>query len=373
LTDIYPLVAAFSEGQMGLVKMGAFELTLKHATPSDSVDELNEVVGELEKKLMDESGNIKPIDVYIGVDREIFKGSFAVTTAAERQQALTGETWDLGSAASDSLGFYIAGGILAVLDVVSWCCFAYTLSNLPASATFYGITYEVYEFGGVALQGSNHISFESMTISKAWNATGIWFWTAIGLALIAAGLTGISTWYNYYNPDYTEIPNTMIDVRETDLGDKYIKYTAAKVYNDEDGRNADFNAYEGKEWVALYYTKDATAGSCLTPKFVYSDTSSTIARRHQGISMFGETDAFNLNSHVYSKNAPGVYVTMRYSTTEKAAADMPNVVGSMFATGALYALTAFGGAGLGVGSTILVQNLKKKRKGKEAKENAETV
>ena len=113
----------------------------------------------------------------------------------------------------------------------------------------------------------------------------------------------------------------------------------------------------------VYYTKDATAGNCLTPKFVYSDNDSTIARRHQGISMFGETEAFNLNSHVYSKNAPGVYVTMRYSTTEKAAADMPSVVGSMVATGALYTLTAIGGAGLGVGGTVLVQKaIKKKEK-----------
>jgi hypothetical protein len=193
----------------------------------------------------------------------------------------------------------------------------------------------------------------------------------VGLVVAAAGIAGISVWYGYYNPDYTPIPDNMIDVRETDIGDKYIKYTAAKVYNDEDGRNADLNAYEGKEWIALYYTKDATAGSCLTPKFVYKDNDSTIARRHQGISMFGETEAFNLNSHVYSKNAPGVYVTIRYSTTEKAAADMPSVVGSMFATGALYTLTAIGGAGLGVGGTILVQKARKKKETTEPETSTE--
>jgi hypothetical protein len=123
--------------------------------------------------------------------------------------------------------------------------------------------------------------------------------------------------------------------------------------------NADFNAYEGKEWIALYYTKDATAGKCLTPKFVYSENSSAIARRHQGISMFGETEAFNPNSHVYDGDAHSVYVTVRYSTTKKAAADLPTVVGSMLG-GAFYALVALGGAGLGVGGTLLVQNVKKK-------------
>ena len=76
--------------------------------------------------------------------------------------------------------------------------------------------------------------------------------------------------------------------------------------------------------------------------------------------MFGETDAFNLNSHVYDGDAPGVYVTMRYSTTKKAAADVPSVVGSMFG-GAFYALTTLAGAGLGVGGTLLFQKAKKKK------------
>ena len=179
------------------------------------------------------------------------------------------------------------------------------------------------------------------------------------------GVAGISAWYGYFNPDYTVIPDTMIDVRETDVGDKYIKYSAAKVYGDKDGRNADLNAYQGKEWIALYYTKDATAGKCLTPNFVYSDNNSTIARRHQGISMFGETKAFNLNSHVFNDDAPGVYVTIRYSTAKKAAADLPDVVGSML-DGALYALAAVGGMAVGAGATVLFQKTKKK---KETAEN----
>ena len=180
----------------------------------------------------------------------------------------------------------------------------------------------------------------------------------LALALVILGSYGISTWYNYYNPDYTEIPNTMIDIRETTLGDRYVKYTAAKVFGEKD-KNADFNAYQGKEWIALYYTKDATAGSCLTPNFVFKTNDATIARRHQGIAMFGETKAFNLNSHVYSSDAQGAYVTVRYSNTKKSAADIPTVVGSMFA-GAMYLVTALVGATAGVGATLWLQKAKKK-------------
>jgi hypothetical protein len=188
-----------------------------------------------------------------------------------------------------------------------------------------------------------------------------------GLMLASMGVVGITVWYGYYNPNYTPIPDTMVDVRESDLGDRYIKYNVAKVYNDKDGRNADLNAYEGKEWNALYYTKDANAGKCLTPNFVYSDNNSTIARRHQGISMFGESAAFDLNSHAFSKNAPGVYVTIRYSTAKKAAADLPDVVGSMFG-GAFYLLAAVGGAAVGAGATVLIQKGMKKKKPVKAAE-----
>ena len=45
---------------------------------------------------------------------------------------------------------------------------------------------------------------------------------------------------------------------------------------------------------------------------------------------------------------------------EKAAADIPDVVGSML-DGAFYALAALGGIGVGVGATILAQKVKKKK------------
>ena len=356
--DLYPIVAAFTTGQKALIQMGQLETVLKYNAPSKPIAELYAVLDEMEVELKGEDGNIVPIDVYLGVDRSIFRGTFAMTDAAERQQALTGKTWDMSDATLFSKEIKTTMIVLASVDAAALL-----------GATGIAI---VGKIKGAALatakQGNSFMALvnarnASVGFAKTWMpvAKGLLV-SAVAIALVVAGIAGISTWYNYYNPDYTEIPNTMIDVRETDLGDKYIKYTAAKVY--EDGKlsekNADFNAYEGKEWNALYYTKDASAGNCLTPKFVYSESNSTVARRHQGISMFGETEAFNLNSHVYSKDAPGVYVTIRYSTTKKAAADVPTVVGSMFTTGALYAVTLLAGAGIGTGAVFLTQKATKK-------------
>ena len=358
--DLYPVVAAFTMGQKALIQMGQLETVLKYNAPSKPIAELHAVLDEMEAELKGEDGNIVPIDVYLGVDRSIFCGTFAMTDAAERQQALTGRAWDTSDTTLLPQEIKTTLVVLAAVDAAA----------LLGAA---GIAI-VGKIKGAALstaaQGDSFMALvnarnASVGFTKTWMpvAKGLLV-SAVAIALIMAGIAGISAWYNYYNPDYTEIPNVMIDVRETDLGDQYVKYTAAKVF--EDGglseKNADFNAYEGKEWNALYYTKDANAGNCLTPNFVFSDSSSAVTRRHQGVSMFGETNAFNLNSHVFNKDAKGAYLTVRYSATKKAAANVPAVVGSMFSEGALYMVTALGGAIVGVGGTLLLQKAAKAKK-----------
>ena len=374
--DLCPIIGAFTEGQLALADTGVLTTVLQYHSPK-SFDELYELLDETEKELKDENGNLRIIDVYLGVDRSIFKGNFAFTTAAERQQALTGTEWNANyywtSGASNEalpetlLNTMVISGVVSSIGPQVIGKIAFKL------AAYFGMGGN----GGAVLTpfGTVMGRIGTFLIGNTYtHVIGVMkYLFPLGLSIMAAaaGVVGISVWYGYYNPDYTPIPDNMIDVRETDIGDKYIKYTAAKVYNDEEGRNADLNAYQGKEWNALYYTKDATAGNCLTPKFVYKDNDSTIARRHQGISMFGESEAFNLNSHVFNSDAPGVFVTIRYSTTEKAAAKMPSVVGSMVATGALYTLTAIGGAGLGVGGTLLVQKARKKKETTEPETSTE--
>ena len=364
IQDFYPVVAAMSEGQLALSSIGMFTTVLQYSAPTKLIEELYEILEENEKEFTDEDGNIKQFNVYMGVDRSIFDGNFAFTNAAERQQALTGKEWTadyyLSKKANDQVPYpavkaLISSGIIVGLSPSVMTYFLDT--GWDAAAAISEEALRAYQ-----MKWGKLISFITGGAENTGFGYKLLFAAGIGLLVAALGVIGVSIWYGYYNPDYTPIPDTLIDVRETDLGDQYIKYTAAKVF--EKGnlseKNADFNAYEAKEWNALYYTKDATAGKSLTPNFVYKDNDATIARRHQGICMFGESEAFNLNSHVFSKNAPGVYVTMRYSTTKKAAADLPDVIGSML-DGALYAVVAIGGAAIGVGTTVLVQKAKKKK------------
>jgi hypothetical protein len=374
IKDLYPVAAALSDGQMALTEMGVFTTVLQYNSPSASIEELYAVVEENEKTFTDENGNIEVFDVYLGVDRSIFEGNFAFTNAAERNQAVTGEVWNL----SDYLSSEEANAAVPTELVTKMMISGAALALGPSVTSKLAIEM-IYWFGATQNKLTGHIAFNwfgdtfgpaILKYSKFMIGNGHYFTggvskfltpIGVGLLVAAVGITVISVFYGYYNPDYTPIPDNIIDIRETDIGDRYIKYTAAKVYNDPDGRNADFNAYQGKEWNALYYTKDASAGKCLTPKFVYSENSSAVARRHQAISMFGESEAFNVNSHVFYGSAPAVYVTIRYSTAKKAAADVPTVVGSMFSDGALYTLTALGGAAVGVGATFAIGALKKKK------------
>ena len=357
--DLYPIVAALTPGQKALVGMGQLETVLKYNTPSKPIDELTQALTEMEEMMKEENGGVLPTyDVYTGVDREIFKGDFAMTTAAERQQALTGETWGWGNAASRGLGVKI--GYIAASVVDAALLGVFTGLAIKTSILKAGVNEIIPDAVLGLIDGEDRL----LAFTSKWGGLQTaCMWGSIALTLIILGTYGITTLYNYYHRDYLTIPNALIDVKETDLGDKYVKYSAAKVFNGEDDeQNADFNAYQGKEWNALYYTKDANAGNCLTPNLVYRENNNTVSKRHQGVSMFGENNAYNLNSHVYNKNAVGIYLSVRYSTTKKAAEDMPAVVGSIVSQGAYYVLTGVGGIALGAGAMAIVQNLKKKKK-----------
>ena len=374
IKDLYPIAAAFTAGQKALIEMGQLETVLKYNSPSKPIEELTKMLDDMEAEMKNEDGTLKIFDVYAGVDREIFKGNFAMTTAAERQQALTGETWDFGDAASRSVGMTVGYIISGIVDVAmaSVAIKGLVLKAAVASAAKAVKTASSLKLLATASLNKSAATKALETFALKWGGVQTPFLVpAIAFTLILVGGYGIATWYNYYNPDYLEIPNTLIDVKETDLGDKYVKYSVAKVINAKWGQeNADFNAYEGKEWIALYYTKDATAGKCLTPNFVVKESDDTISRRHQGISMFGENVAFNLNSHVYDSDAKSIYVTIRYSTAKKAAADMPTVVGSIFSDGSFYVITALGGALVGAGAVLAIGSIRKKKKNEDGESDA---
>ena len=365
--DLYPFAAALTDGQKELLEMGQLSLIIQYGAASKPIEDLYDSVEAIEEELKDASGVVQPISVYAGVDRSIFKGTFAMTNEAERQQALTGKTWDDASVREAAMPLYITSIVMAGAGtIMAGVALGLAIKQLTleiAAAAAEKAWLDISAFGSLAeyefaQQAAN-------AFATKWGGTiKVLGGAALALVLIALGVSLFANLYNYYNPQYLEIPNNIVDVRATDLGDKYIKYTAAKVFEGKKGQeNADLNAYVGLEWNALYYTKDVNAGNCLTPNFVYRENNNAVSKRHQGVSMFGDTNAYNLNSHVYNGSAVGVYLTVRYSTTKKAAEDMPTVVGSMVG-GAYFAITGVAGVGVGAGGMALITYFQNKKKNK---------
>ena len=368
--DLYPLVAAMTEGQTALCELGFVNVVLQYGNPSKSIEELTAMLDEGEKEFTDENGNVKTFSVYLGVDRSIFEGDYAYTTAANRQEAMTGHTAKFEEAVAEAFPAIALVSTLATgvgLIALEGAVYVTTGNILPA---LFGIFYKAKIMAVANFLEKSTWTMAKFFYGKIGGVKLIKITSCLGAGLIALAIAGVMfhDMYGYYNPNYLPVPNAMVDVRETDAGDKYIKYTAAKVVDDGKltEKNADFNAYVGKEWNALYYTKDSNAGNCLLANFSFSDSNNTVARRYQGVSMFGETKAFNLNSHVYNHRAKGSYLTIRYSTTQKSDVEgIPTVVGSMIGASAVYALTALGGAGVGVAAMALIDTSKTKKSGKK--------
>ena len=83
-SDIYPLVAALNEGQQALTELAQYYGVVRYSMSDYPEEIINEELDTLE-----ETYGEKPFNVYSGVDRGIFNGTFAFTNEAYRANAYT--------------------------------------------------------------------------------------------------------------------------------------------------------------------------------------------------------------------------------------------------------------------------------------------
>ena len=83
-TSIYPLAAALNEGQIAMTKVYHYYDVVRYSMSDSPEEVLDQEISELEKTYKDE-----PLNVFLGVDRDIYDQTFALTTAAYRADAYT--------------------------------------------------------------------------------------------------------------------------------------------------------------------------------------------------------------------------------------------------------------------------------------------
>ena len=466
-SDIYPLAAALNEGQQALTELMQYYDVVRYSMSDYPEEIINEELDTLE-----ETYSEKPFNVYGGVDRGIFNGTFAFTNEAYRANAYT-ETdyfeeffgigqilfttlnvsasiigaglirWAVIRQAKDLAAYNAAVVKSRVVELVArirsanlvdivgkrslasgdWAVQAtvgkqvftfknyeqfldgiiantnikvtsYTGSEIPRFADkYYAVTDALREksivLGRPEMRGIKKMiksvnesayytqtgqeTAERVTAEAAKQISGgtIAIYVIGGALIFYSALSIGLTVYSYYNPDYEDIPIAMVDVIDTENGDRFIRYDAVREAEEKSNGTyaaGDLNAFEGQRWNALYFTKSYEAGKpLLADEFTLSTSNNKPKDGHSPVHRFGEETCYDLNKYNFNDKSPSIYLSVKQSKNDKAAvSDVPNVVGAIFADGVWL---LFGGAGIlfGIGGTLGTQALlKKKRENNEA-------
>lgn len=464
---LYPLVSALNDGQRAMTQLAHYYDVVRYSVPVYAEDVIEQELCALEEKYAD-----NPFNIYTGVDRSLYTGTFALTTAAYRADAYTDSVSLMDSLFGPqakmtglSLGMQVVG-----LGLMGAAALHYHVADVPARTaaltqeisrlhTHYDTllgndTFTYYEYGLETQYTFNEYideCFEKLAASNRqiyWDMKDLKLseqsfiykhdylydvlyenptqtalssqeldvlhnvvsesvdnakeqlktngydvteakinWVAnnnvtlgvsltTGLLYVAGGIMTLAgaismgvTVYNYYHPEYADIPVALVDLIETDDGDRYIKYDAVlEAEAKQDGTYApgDLNAFAAQRWNALYFTKSYEAGQpLLADEFVISNSNNTPKSNYAPVHRFGEVVSYDLNKYNFNDDH-SIYLSVKQSKNQKAAvADVPEVVGSIFSNG-LWLLVGGVGALVGIGGTLITTAALKKKRGKEA-------
>jgi hypothetical protein len=187
----------------------------------------------------------------------------------------------------------------------------------------------------------------------------------VGLVMIGISIYNIVKIVNSYKVEYLDIPSNMVDCKATENGDRFIRYSVVESFYKDGGvtksRPGDTNGYNGKQWVALYYTKNYEAGKCMLAKYDLP-THETDFGKYAPIHGFGKNICYDLNKYSGKSDAEKVFLAFQNSNAKKAAeTEVPTIVGSLVNYGML-AISGVVGIGIGMGIMAIVNKKNNKKK-----------
>ena len=260
------------------------------------------------KRIEEITGGVPACYIWEGVNVELFHSSIGITDEAARKIAQTEFERELNNE-GDGLG--MAGlktaGLIAACGAVS----------LGVGL----ITY--YSFGALMLTcfSGTSLTAAASAISIAGTIFGA-VSLALGVAAIVVALVVAIIFFVIWiieihkenHPEYTEIPEFMYDYVEDEVGNnQFILYEGVKF---QDGRVADVNTWEGKEWHAMYVSHDKAAGAPIEADFTVRYGDGKIDEDFAGLSNFGYINAQNLNAFAFEDDVNGIFITYRQEKLE---------------------------------------------------------
>ncbi len=387
---LYPLVSVLSEGQRACLDFLSMYFIVSLGINGDEA--MQKAMDEMDFSYYEGKKN----SVYDGVDRSIFDGDVALTNEALRLQASTGSS-AVKSAADyisvTSLILYGAVGLSIIGMAAAWgTSIHFSNAAVPLQMEHDGLfkalgtaiemdmnaaEYETMQQTSSAVEAIDEKYCEvgrSLGNAKDWSryfriAGAIM--TCVTVALIIYSLW--NTWQDlqeYYNTEFTPIPSHMVNEATNDNDEKVYTYYDAVKCNRADagmvtdatkilGDYGDLNGDVGRQWVALYTTKDKAAGDPIVTQGlnVQYESSSIPKESSAALSMFGENVAQNLTNkqlgYTFADGRSGIYLF--YNVDENAFA------GSVFSNSSHILISVAAAAVIGIAAFFAGVEVKKKK------------
>ncbi|MBR6420381.1 MAG: hypothetical protein IKS42_08595 [Oscillospiraceae bacterium] len=408
-SELYPLLDAMTDSQRALMNyVPADHLFMIALTEGD--DAWKEAYDTNHR----EAFTLKPVSVYDGVNRAMFdtNGGTALTRTALNHQTATHEVYNgqIGETARQTAMRILGISALVSFGVGAGLSFASNRMSISYVKEQRGLFNDSIQLAegqsrGILAQEellgnaegfvddvaddsmeriskdlgyeagnpeSNYSTASNTKFGRILGTVGTVICIAAAIMMIAAGVLAILEFLDT-NVEYKRIPKYMVHGKElektaydTENKWQYTYYQCVKCNRVEFGLAiertlemsdcGDLNGDVGKEWVAVYFTKNKAAGDPILAKSLTVSRQSQTPLNHYALSYFGEETPANLSNpnYVFNTAAPAVYLYFRHN--ENAYTGTVTSTGTAILIGTLAAL-----AGGAVGYFALSRSGKKRK------------
>ena len=309
--DIYALISCLTPGQ---------EIMLRLTGPYNFIigsQNTDEVLQEARRRLVEQLDPDEKVPIWDGVNLDMFDQDVGLTNDAMRSMA-AGKQYEIFAKDVDTLSQKYRD----IATVVTTC---FTIASSAVLVTKCALVLAPKFFSLVSLTSvaSAISSFASAAIvTNIMMGLGITF-TVLGIVcaiIVWFFIEDIINWI--LSEDYvrTSIPMYMVDEIVNNQGiSTYAYYRRVdNVKSDEElgldtdnnESGSDINANEGYRWMSLYTSNRVGIGNPIEAEFLVAGVSGTDKEGYQPLTMFGNTEAINLNSYADKNSAeyPAVYL-----------------------------------------------------------------
>ena len=302
----YSLTKSLTEGQYAMMRVtGMVSAVMATNNTEEACKDAWEKLPEMKQEMTEAAGGKQPT-LWTGTNLSVYKKQVALTREASRTAAASGTYDALTKESNIKVNLRL---VMMQAGYIGLGAVGVALLTVGGTALFFGGT--SVAVAAVALYTSIGTTIGSTIVGIVGLAAPVALAVLVAAVILVAavwyGVIALIDLYDYYHPEYTSIPTDMYDYES-----KY--FIGYEVVLDQNGKAADLNNWEGKEWNALYVSKDTKAGSPIVADdvgkifTVKKGGDPNVPRGYEPLTKFGENVPANTNDHAYKDKENGIYL-----------------------------------------------------------------